>query len=208
MWEFEDLEPTLADDIEIEVVPEVVSHSRPKKKGDYSENAEWMHYENRGGRWEMNHDNFRVKASSTLPAHGEFRYEAANVNDKDWENAWSEGAAGAGIGEWLEIEPDVAQPLRAITIRPGYGKSEDLFRANARPKRIAVKLNDEFEFDAAVPDRMGNVRIPVAGYAKPVEKLRLTFKEVYPGGRHQDLCVSDVSLRVGLAKKPHVSPQR
>ena len=208
VWEFEDLEPTLADDIEIEAVPEVVSHARPKKKGDYSEGAEWVHYENRGGRWETSHDKFRVRASSTLPAQGEFRYDAANVNDNDWENAWSEGAAGPGVGEWLEIEPDVAQPLRAITIRPGYGKSEQLFRANARPKRIAVSLNGEFEFDAEVPDRMDDARIPVTGYTKPVNKLRLTFKEVYPGSRHQDLCVSAVSLRVALAKKPNVSPQR
>ena len=36
----------------------------------------------------------------------------------------------------------------------------------------------------------------------------MTFTEVYPGTRFEDLCVSSVRLHVRLDKKPKVQPAR
>ncbi len=198
VWNFENLEPTLADDLEIEARPRVESAS----------DSDGKRYIERGDQWLMAHTNYRVKASSVLaPADGQ-TYEAAHVKNFWGQNTWSEGVAGTGMGEWLELKPEVAKPLAAIEIHPGYTKNEELFQANARPKKILIQLNDEHSFIADVPDENAMFRIPIAGYAKPVKTLRLTFQEVWPGKRFEDLCVSGVTLHVKLDQKPKIGPVR
>ncbi len=217
VWEFENLEPSLADDMEIEAVPHINSRGSRLRPGASNESGEWpngkdrVDYIERNDRWLMAHTNYTVKASSTLPPDGDLRYGAGNINDDDWENAWSEGAAGPGRGEWLEIRPEVAKPLAALKLHPGYGKTEELFRANARPKRIKVELNGEHSFTAEVPDR-SNWRewcwIPIHGYDKPVKVLKITFEDVREGTRFDDMCVSGLQLVVKLNKEPKTGPVR
>jgi hypothetical protein len=205
VWNFEELEPTRADDLEIEAVPEEIGDSRYPGGGTEGK-GRMVCYVQRGKRWEMEHSNYRVTASSTLAPQGENKYGADNL--KDGEGVWSEGAPGSGTGEWLEIRPDVPQPLRAITILPGYPKDKALYLANARPKTVRIELNGEHRFDATIPDRMEECRIPVAGYDKAVSKIKITFTSVYEGARYQDMCVARVALSAALAKKPKIGPSR
>jgi len=204
VWQFEELEPTMADDLVVEVQPEQESYGRAL--GEPGDDAGWAEYVGRGGRWTMTHSNYEVRASSTLPADGELSYGAGNL--REWQKAWSEGAEGAGTGEWLEFDLKVEKPVRAVLIQPGYDKSEALFRANARPKRVEVLLNGEHRFEAELRDANEEQRIAVAGYDKPVKTVRLTFKEVYPGTRYEDLCVSGLRFEVALDKKPYIRPAR
>lgn len=191
VWNFENLEPTLADDFEVEASPEIHSNH-----GRYIE---------RGSQWLMSHTNYEVRASSVLaPADGK-TYDAAKIKGGE---VWSEGKAGSGIGEWLELKPIAPKPLAAIAISPGIVKNDELFQANARPKKILVSLNDEHQFSVDIPDSKEDCRIPVIGYTKPVKKIRLTFKEVWPGTKFEDLCVNGVSLEVRLDKKPKLEPSR
>jgi hypothetical protein len=194
VWNFEDLEPTMADDLEIEASP--VENLHP---GGYSE---------ANGRWTMTHSNYRVKASSTLPPEGNHNYNAANIKGNGRGNSWSEGVKGPGIGEWLELEPIVPKPLASISMTPGYAKDQELFEANARPKKILVELNGEHRFTVEVPDSRDGVEFPVSKYAKPVKKIRITFREVWPGKRFEDMCVSNILLHVRLDKKPKLDPCR
>lgn len=205
VWDFEDLEPTLADDLEIEAAPAENSYTRSETPGA---EGPWVTYVERGGRWMVSHRNYQARASSTLRADGELDYDAANLNDDQWDNAWCEGQPGPGIGAWVELKPQVAKPLAAIEVQPGYAKSDALFKANARPKKVRVTLNGEHQFTAELPDRNESCRIPVSGYAKPVHTLRLTIEEAWKGTRHEDLCVSGISLQVRLAKKPEITPAR
>lgn len=199
VWNFENLEPTMADDLEIEASPP--EHSHPGKDNE--------RYVDRGGQWSVRHTNYQVKASSTLPPADGGNYEADKVKSF-WSGhgTWSEGASGSGAGEWLELTPVVAKPLRAIEISPGFAKDEGLFQANARPKKISVKLNNTHEFKVDVPDSNTSFRIPIKDYSKPVSKIRLTFEEVWPGSKFEDLCVSGVRLEVKLDKKPKIEPAR
>ena len=48
----------------------------------------------------------------------------------------------------------------------------------------------------------------IRDYVKPVKKIRLTFQEVWPGEKFEDLCVSGVKLEVKLDKKPKLEPVR
>ncbi len=192
VWNFEDLEPTMADDLEIESSPGRISYY-----GDYSEE---------NGHWMMTHSNYHVKASSTLPPEGTVKFVAANIKGND--NPWCEGAKGPGIGEWLELEPVEPKPLTAISMTPGYARDQKLFEANGRPRKMLVELNGEHRFTVDVPDSRDEVEFPVLNYRKPVKKIRLTFIEVWPGNRFEDLCITHVSLHVRLDKKPVLPPCR
>lgn len=198
VWNFENLEPTMADDLEIEAHPEIREHN----------DTETTRYIERGATWLLAHTDYEVTASSVLPPADDQTYDAANVRNLWAQATWSEGAVGNGVGEWLELKPTVPKPLVALEIRPGYFRSEGLFLANPRPKKILVLLNDEHRFVTDVPDVMEPFRILVTDYKKPVKKIRLIFQEVWPGSKFEDLCVSSVKLEVKLDKKPKIEPVR
>ena len=198
VWNFENLEPSLADDFEVEAQPEVREHS----------DTETTRHIERGGTWLLAHTNYEVSASSVLPPADGNSYEAAKLKSLWGNEPWSEGAPGPGVGEWVEMVPTVAKPLAAIVVIPGYFKSAGLFRANARPKKILVTLNGQHEFTTHLPDVREPFRIVIRDYVKPVKKIRLTFQEVWPGEKFEDLCVSGVKLEVKLDKKPKLEPVR
>jgi hypothetical protein len=200
VWDFENLEPTMADDLEIEASPEIFSY--PDVSPDNL-------YVSRGGKWSICHVNYDVKASSTLPDEGKISYAAENLKSL-WtaEKAWSEGAEGTGVGEWVELTPRQPKPLAAIDIDPGYFKSEEHFLANARPKQVRVTLNGEHSFTAAIQNARVTRHIPIQGYNKPVKNIRIVFEQVWPGNRYEDLCVSAIRLHVRLDKKPKIQPAR
>ncbi len=202
VWDFTDLEPTLADDIEIETQPAMQSSSAGQTHGSGSR------FVSRGDRWSMSHVNYQVTASSTLAASDGHSYDAGNVKSIGQGKVWSEGVDGPGVGEWLALKPEVAKPLNFIEMEPGFFKDDELFRANARPKEVRVDLNDEHSFTAQVSDDRAICWIPILGYDKPVKTIRLTFLEVWPGEKFEDLCVSGIRLHVRLDKKPKLEPSR
>ncbi len=209
VWNFEDLEPTLADDMEIEARPkEFVYGGRSINGGfDVDEPRRRVDFIERREKWSIRHSNYNVKASSTLKDEGSHSYVPENMRDPYQEAVWSEGAPGSGEGEWLEIAPVEAKHLMGVLIKPGYQK-KGLFKANGRPKKIRMELNGEHVFDAEIPDREEEFEIPVLGYSKAVRKIRLTFIEVYPGEKFEDLCVSSIRLHARLDKKPKIQPSR
>jgi hypothetical protein len=219
VWEFENLEPSLADDIEAEAVPEIHSYDSEwnpdakRKPGAKQKPNERVSFMKRGNQWFMGHRNYTVKASSTLPPERNHHYDAGNINDGNWGNTWAEGAPGPGRGEWLEIRPAVPKPLVALKLLPGYAIDSDSFHANARPKTIKVELNGEYSFTAQISDPVQWMNwqwqwIPVQGYDKTVKTVKITFEDVWKGTRYEDLCVSGVELVVKLDKKPKIRPCR
>jgi len=212
-WSFRDLEPTLADDLVIEAAPDEHTYGYRHPQGsNYTGDEEGykrVDFVQRGDRWFVRHSNFaKVTASSVLPPQKENTYEADNVADESGETVWAEGARGSGAGEWIEVEPEVPKPLDSLTIAGGYQKDTDLFRHNARPKRLEILLNGEHRFTADLPDAEGSTVIPVLGYDKPAEKVRVTIREVYPGEKWQDCVITALALTSALDKAPDVSPAR
>jgi len=209
VWNFENLEPAMADDLEIEARPQeyIYGHRYLGERGEDAPSHLNVNYIERGKQWSMEHSNYQVKASSTMAADGNIAYVAENIRNYWEETAWCEGAPGPGAGEWLEITPAEPKPLLGIQIKPGYQK-ETLFKANARPKKIQFNLNGEHQFDAEIPDLEESIRIPVTGYAKPVRKIRLTITDIYPGNRFEDLCITGIRLHVRLDKKPKIQQAR
>ncbi len=207
VWNFANLEPTLADDLEIECQPAIRTYGRFHHTGEEYNYDLYTKYIERGERWSIIHSNYKIKASSTLKPNGELRYDPENLRSRWSEDAWSEGEPGPGIDSWLEITPVEPKPLWEILLTPGYQKGA-LFKANARPKTIRIELNDEHKFEAKIPDLAETVEIPIVGYEKPVHKIRLTIAEVYPGTRFEDLCLTALELHAKLDRKPEIQPVR
>jgi hypothetical protein len=210
-WEFESLKPTLADDLVVQAAPGEQTFAGRTPSGDFSQGESGeksVTFVERDGKWYARHANYSVRASSTLPPDGEHRYDAANVANGSRDSVWSEGVPGNGIGEWLELTLDVPKPLTGLDIWPGHYGSLELFKANARPKRIEVLVNDEHRFETTLEDRNEDQFVPVIGYEKPAKKVRITIKEVYPGAHYEDLCISHIGLETRLNKKPKLAPSR
>lgn len=90
------------------------------------------------------HEVLRGSASSTLVAQGKSTYGASQLADFRGETAWCEGAAGDGVGEWVEVTRTLLgadgkeQPalelcrLEGFAIIPGYAKGQPAYDGNNR----------------------------------------------------------------------------
>jgi hypothetical protein len=73
---------------------------------------------------------------------------------------------------------------------------------------VRLELNGEHTLTLAVPDSPEEFRQVITGYDKPVATIRLTFEEVWPGARFEDLCLRNVRLHAKLDRKPEIQPAR
>lgn len=211
-WNFQNLKPTLADDIRI------VAHSKyDSYPTGYSEEDVRRHasYIIRSNQYFLDHTDYDATASSTLAQQDKHNYDVVNIkNDpqRELQTPWAEGAKDDGIGESVTLDVKRPLPLYGILIRPGYYDvdREDIWWANNRVASLEVTLNDEHTFTENIPDeRFENpYLIRVRNYAKPVNKMKLTINSVHRGKLTRDTCVSLVELRAALAKKPEVHGAR
>ena len=238
VWEFQNLKPTLADDMKIVVHPAydtypaggeyAASYEDRKFRADYV--VEKNHYF-------VQHTDYDAVASSTrspdpAPARSptptatpspsesesaspaeeerERNYDVNNIKGLDWGTTWAEGVEGDGIGESITLTVHHPLPLDAIMLMPGV-RSEDktVWTKNNRVAELEITLNDEQTFTATIPDEQFTqlYPIPVRGYTKPVNKVKLVIKKVHPGTSH-DTCISQVDLRAKLSQKPKIQGAR
>ncbi len=207
VWTFRDLKPTLADDITIRAIPGFFVNGI---YGPSESDQGFGSYLERGGKWGGGHQRFNARASSTLGPTKDHDFGAHHLAERNPEIPWSEGAAGHGIGEWVELEPTKPAPLLALFISPGFQsyKKRERFEQNGRPARVEIRLNGEHRFRATLGDKRGAQLIPILGYTKPVSKLRITILEVFPGTRFADTCISRVALYELLQEKPEIHHAR
>jgi hypothetical protein len=211
-WTFENLKPSLTDDIRI------IAHSKyDKYPTGYSEEDLSRHasYVLRDNQYFLDHTDYDATASSTLAAHGKHNYDVVNIKgdrSREIQSPWAEGVEGDGIGESITLNVKRPLPLYGILIQPGYYDydNKDPWLKNNRVAALEVTLNDEHTFRENIPDeRFENpYLIRVRDYAKPVNKIRLVIKGVHRGTQFRDTCISLVELRAPLVKKPEIQPAR
>jgi len=209
-WSFENLKPSLAEDIRI------IAHSRyDKYPTGYTEDDLARHnsYVLRGNQYFLDHTDYDAKASSTLPPQGKHNYDVINIKadpQREIQSPWAEGTEGDGVGESITLNVKCPLPLYGILIRAGYFDSEDQERwwKNNRVAALEITLNDERTFTESIPDERFEepYLIRVRDYAKPVNKVKLVIKAVYRGKEANDTCISLVQLRAALVEKPEVQP--
>lgn len=222
VWTFRDLEPTLKDDLAIAPVPDCAYEHGTEYSDEKGFARSFIH---RLGKWGELTSDYRATASSTLPPQGGKSYGPGNVKGAKgpWAGPWgegertppwAEGVPGPGLGESLTILPGKARPLMALEVQAGYvtgryeGDEKPLFQRNGRPSRLEIVLNDEHRFVATLGDRPSAQLIPIVGYSKPVTKLTMIIRDVYPGSMYSDTCISYVGLYVPLKGRPEIYHER
>jgi hypothetical protein len=239
-WEFQNLKPTLADDMKIVVHPaydtypargefRAIRENAPDAQTKETFRAEYVLEPN---RYFVQHSDYDAVASSTrkpnpapsptpqaspaaadssaAESDAETNFDVDNIKGLG-ENAWAEGVEGDGIGENIALIVHRPLPLDAIMIMPGY-KTYDgaLWTKYNRVAELEVILNGEHTFVVAIPDHKYAelYPIPVRGYPKPVNTVKLTIKKVHAAGSGHDTAIERVELRAKLAKKPEIQGAR
>ena len=153
-WTFENLEPTLADDIRI------TAHSKyDRYPTGYSEEDRSHHgsYILREHQYFLDHTDYDATASSTLAAQGKHNYDVVNIMGdptREVQSPWAEGVEGDGIGESITLNVKRSLPLYGILIQPGYYDYDDKepWLKNNRVAALEITLNDEHTFTESIPD--------------------------------------------------------
>jgi hypothetical protein len=212
-WEFDNLKPTLADDLKI------VAHKgydkyqvRRDEKPSQEHPAFAADYIVQGDQFFFEHTDYEASASSTLKPSGDKSYEIEKLIMKYAQHTWAEGVEGDGIGETISLKVRRPLPLDSIMIMPGYQSQENpaLWSKNNRVAELEIALNDEHTFTVKIPDEkfLADYPIPIRDYAKPVNTVKLTIKGVHKGTAARDTCISALGLRCKLSEKPKITPAR
>jgi hypothetical protein len=211
-WTFENLKPSLADDIRLVAHSKYDSYPTGYSEEDRRHRGEYVL---RDHQYFLDHTDYDPTASSTLAAQGKHNYDVVNIMGdptREVQSPWAEGVDGDGIGESITLNVRRPLPLYGILIRPGYYDYDDKepWLKNNRVAALEITLNDEHTFTESIPDEYFErpYLIRVRDYDKPVNKVKLVIKGVYRGTQFRDTCISFVELRAPLTKKPEVQGAR
>ena len=211
-WDFENLEPTMADDIRIVAHSKYDSYRIGYSEEDLSRRGSYVL---RDHQYFLDHTDYDATASSTLAAQGKHNYDVVNIKGdptREIQSPWAEGVEGDGIGESITLNVKRPLPLYGILIQPGYYEYDDKepWLKNNRVAALEIMLNDEHTFTESIPDERFErpYLIRVRDYTKPVNKIKLVIKGVHRGTQFRDTCISLVELRASLSKKPEVHAAR
>ena len=179
----------------------------------------------------------QVVCSSTLNQSSQ--YSIINIFDNDIKTCWAEGVSSDGSGSmeedkinvlcdtWSILPKDSAaemficyfpfppsdRKITKIRLFNGYGKSEELWKANNRLKRIGIEIlglegeivNNKFpkrylyRFIVDFPDTKW-VEINLKDYIKNgtdinyVENIKFYILDTYKGTKYNDTCISEIEF--------------
>lgn len=146
-----------------------------------------------------------VKSSSTLLGRTK-PYHVKEIKDNDPKTAWVEGKADDGIGEWVEFTYDPPVILERISVINGYMRSETLYYANNRVKKIRISFDDGTHFDQVLKDGELKPQIITLPEPKQAGKVRLTILETYKGSKYNDTCISEIIFDYSPLPEPEITP--
>ena len=103
---------------------------------------------------------------------------------------WVEGKEDYGIGEYLDIE--FKWPSDELQILNGFVDFTrmDLYEKNSRVKTVLIESeNPKFSKEYEIEDL---VRYTLITLPQKTDKIRMTIKDVYPGSKYKDTCLSSI----------------
>ncbi len=103
---------------------------------------------------------------------------------------WVEGKEDYGIGEYLDIE--FKWPSDELQILNGFVDFTrmDLYEKNSRVKTVLIESeNPKFSKAYEIEDL---VRYTLITLPEKTDKIRMTIKDVYPGSKYKDTCLSSI----------------
>ncbi|MCX7749767.1 MAG: stalk domain-containing protein [Clostridia bacterium] len=123
-------------------------------------------------------------------------YIAAYATDWDVKTAWVEGKKGDGVGEWISIQGKESGLLEVsgIKIINGYAKSENLYKANNRVKKVKIEFSDGSSMEKEVKDSLMDYQRLEFGKIIKTKFVKITILEVYNGTKYEDTCISGIKF--------------
>lgn len=137
-----------------------------------------------------------VTASSCLQPIKSFNYEGENAHDFNHESVWA--TKGKGIGESLTYMFEGKCPrITTVKILNGHVKTESVWRANSRVKKLRMYYNGKPYAILALQDSrtLQCFDVGTLGYHdldKPDWTLKFEILEVYPGSKHEDTVIAEL----------------
>lgn len=135
-----------------------------------------------------------IVASSVFPPQTYDNYEPQNVFDSNIKTAWVEGAAGEGLGEWIEFHADVEQAVSGMWIVNGFNKTEDLYYKNHRVKDIEIVFSDGSSLTRTVADSFEQYQQIPFGTTVMSKSVRVIIRSTYPGSVDYETCISEIAF--------------
>ncbi|WP_018968899.1 NADase-type glycan-binding domain-containing protein [Rubritalea marina] len=199
VWEFQDLEPTIEDDITV-VARIRYSGVVVFPKGE----DEAIYVYTIGDQIYGNSKDFKILASSELPSVSGITYEVQNIGRTEYkarlkQEAWSEGVEGDGIGETITITPNAGTKVTHLLMMNGYRSN---FRQNNRVKDLTITINDQHEVKRMLYDHQHQQLIDLGSIPNKISKITLRIDSVYKGTHFEDTCLTDITLLNKLEKMP------
>jgi len=119
------------------------------------------------------------------------------ATDGSWNTVWVEGAAGDGVGEWVQVQLDSPVTVSKIGIVNGYGKGSR-YLENARVRDAELKFSDETTQRLHLADSNDMQYFEVR--PNTTTWVRLTILSVYPGTRWDDTAIGEIRLWGGTER--------
>lgn len=146
-----------------------------------------------------------VNASSVLADQGKVNYKASHLSEENRENVWSEGVAGVGIGESIEIKQMYMGSGKAelsfysICIVNGYAENETKWKENGRVKSMKLYYENEYMGLIALEDTINPQYIDISAVQMRVgngfdANFRFEITEVYEGSKYEDTCLTGIVI--------------
>ncbi|WP_017733054.1 NADase-type glycan-binding domain-containing protein [Nafulsella turpanensis] len=179
------------------------------KKGEnsFAHSLEEIH---KGDRWGWHSGKIgKATATSTLGSSKVAGYGVKNLHDLDLATAWIEGASGYGARQSFSFVLSAEEPFNyknfngVIEIFNGYCKSESIWKANSRVKKLKmyyedipvclVELADTWQYQSFdIGHFFKSYRYPDAPFQlSNGSSLKFEIIEVYPGEKYKDVAVSE-----------------
>jgi hypothetical protein len=135
-------------------------------------------------------------ASSNLPTDHGGQYQSWMAMDGALETSWVEGAAGPGVGEWIQFDFPGTVEVSHINMDVGYDRDDDIFYANNRIKRVILSFSTGEQIEMELADARGMQTIVLARAPIPLQTtfVRISIAAVYAGSRHDDTCLAEVEV--------------
>jgi ankyrin repeat protein len=144
-----------------------------------------------------------IRASSSLKNCKSIKYNSKQAHDYKAFTAWIEGNPDYGIGEYLEYKFDFTNvkktdyAINKIIVYNGYLKSEALWKANSRVKKLKIYLNNKIHTAITLKDsqEMQIIDIPdILFEAKKVYIIRCQILDVFEGSKYKDTAISELQF--------------
>jgi hypothetical protein len=130
---------------------------------------------------------------SSLSPQGANDYGPANLFDGNPRTAWCEGTDGYGVGQRIVLDITDGAPFDRLLVWNGYQKDKQSFARNARPRTIAIQAGRGAEITVKIPNVAGEIVVPL-GEMVVRQQVTIVIRDVYPGTRYTDTCISGVYL--------------